>query len=116
MHVAEKCNGTIEGRMVHDGKPMRDWLTKEDASGPTVGLDSSMFTSVMDTEERRDVVMADVPTTFTQTELDRSKGQEKTTMKIAGVLVNSSVEECPLECGLHAVCKNGKKVSCVEAL
>ena len=59
---------------------------------------------------------ADAPNAFTQTKLDGSKGQEKTTMKIAGVLIDPSVAECPLKCESHAAHENGKKVSCVEVL
>ena len=87
MLVAEKQDGAIKGRMACNRKPTRDWLTKEEVSSPTVGLDSSMFTLVIDAKEQQDVVTADAPNAFVQTKLDQSEGQEKTTMKIAGVLV-----------------------------
>ena len=73
-----------------------------------------MFMPAIDAKEKQDVMMADVPNAFIQTELDRSKGQEKTVTKITGVLVDLPVAECLLECGPHAVCNNGKKVLCVE--
>ena len=60
--------------------------------------------------------MTDAPNAFKQTELDRSGGQEKTMMKIARVLVDSSVAEHLLEHGTCVVCENGKKVLCVEVL
>ena len=52
MHVMEKQDGTIKGRMACNRKPSRDWLTKEDTSGPTVGLDGSMFTLVINAKEQ----------------------------------------------------------------
>ena len=103
-HVAGKQDRTIKGRMVHNGQLTRDWLTKEDTStsSPTVGLDGSMFTLVINAKERCNVMAADALNTFIQMELGRRKGQEKTAMKITGVLVDSPVAECPLECGTHA--------------
>ena len=44
MHVTEKQDPSMKGHMTHNRKPTRDWLTKEDTSSPTVGLDSSFFT------------------------------------------------------------------------
>ena len=73
-----------------------------------------MFTPVIDAKEKHNVMAADIPNAFIQTELDRSKGQEKTVMKITGVLVDPLVAEHPLECGPCAVCENRKKVLCVE--
>ena len=95
--------------MAHNGKPTRDWLTKEDTSSPTVGLDSPFFTLVIDAKEKRDVMTADAPNAFTQTALKRKNGEERTIMKIAGVLVDLSLTESPLEYEPHVVCENGGK-------
>ena len=53
------CGKVIKGRMVHNGKPTRDWLTKEDMSSPMAGLDSSFFTSVVDAKEKHNTVIVD---------------------------------------------------------
>ena len=116
MCISEKCNTLTKGHMACNGKPTRDWLTKEDTSSPTVGLDSSFFTSVIDVKEKQDVMTADVPNAFIQTALKQEDGTEKTIVKIAGVLVGSPLSESPLEYEPHVVCENGCKVLCVEVL
>ena len=35
MLQTEKCSGEIKGRAVFNGKPTRNWLTKEDTTSPT---------------------------------------------------------------------------------
>ena len=83
---------------------------------PTVGLDGSSFVLATDAREKRDMMMAHVPNAFIQTELNCDEGEEKIVMKITGVLVDLLIEESPLKCKPHAVCENGRKVSCVEVL
>ena len=74
MCVTEKRDPLMKGRMACNSKPTRDWLTKEDTSSPTVGLDSLFFASVIDAKEKRDVMMADAPSAFIQTKLKCEKG------------------------------------------
>ena len=64
MHIVEKQDGTIKGRMTHNGKATRDWLTKEDMSSPTVGFDSLMHTSVINAKEKCSAMKADAPNAF----------------------------------------------------
>ena len=71
MHLTEKRDGTMKGGMVHNGKPTREWLNKEESLSPTVGLDSSFLTMVIDAREARDIMMADMPNAFTQTPIDK---------------------------------------------
>jgi hypothetical protein len=56
MFVTEKRDGTIKGRMVYNGKPTRDWLSKEDSSSPTVSLESIFITAALDAKENRDIL------------------------------------------------------------
>ena len=44
MFLTEKKDGTIKGRMVYDGKPTREWLTREDSASPTAALESILLT------------------------------------------------------------------------
>ena len=74
-----------------------------------------MLALAIDAQERCDVMMADALNMFIQMWLDR-KGQEKTVMKITGVLVDLLLAECPIKCGPCVVHENRKKVSCVEVL
>ena len=110
MCISEKHDSLTKGCVVCNGKPTRDWQTKEDTSSPPVGLDSLFFTSVMDTKEKRDVMTADVPNAFIQTALKQEDGTEKTIVKITGVLVDPLSSESPLEYKPHAVCENRHKV------
>jgi hypothetical protein len=41
MLLTEKRDGTIKGRMVYNGKPTREWLSREDSTSPTVSLERS---------------------------------------------------------------------------
>ena len=101
MHLAEKRDGTIKGHMVCHGKPTQEWLNKEESLSPTVGLDSSFLTVMINTREARDIMTADMPNAFTQTPMDKLDTEERIVMKIAGVLVNLLVEDS-LE--THAPC------------
>ena len=106
----------MKGRMVHNGKPMREWLNEEESSSLTVGLDSSFLMMMIDAREARDIMMTDTPNTFTQMPIDKLDTEDQIIMKIAGVLVNPPVEDSP---ETHASCvvhKEGTKVSCVEVL
>ena len=67
MFLTEKRDGTIKGRMVYNGKPTREWLSREDSASPTASLESILITAVIDAHENRDVMTADVPNAFIQT-------------------------------------------------
>ena len=42
-------DGTITGKMVYNGKPTREWLSREDSSSPPTGaLESIILTGVID--------------------------------------------------------------------
>eukprot|EP00980_Cylindrotheca_fusiformis_P030969 scaffold25690_cov333-Cylindrotheca_fusiformis.AAC.1 len=54
MFLTEKRDGTIKGRMVYNGKPTRDWLSREDAASPTASLEGVFLTATIDAHEGRD--------------------------------------------------------------
>ena len=94
--------------MVHNRKPTQEWLHKDESASPTVATDSLFHTMSMDAKENRDVMTADVPNAFTQT--DMPDGDDEITMKITGVSVQMSVEDSPQAHGDHVAHKNEKKV------
>ena len=51
MLLTEKKDKTVKGRMVYNGKPSHEWLTREDAASPTASLESIMITGVIDAKE-----------------------------------------------------------------
>ena len=63
----------IKGRMVYNGKPTREWLSKEDTSSPTATLESIFLTTTIDANEGRDVMTMDIPNACIQTELHQQK-------------------------------------------
>ena len=104
MFLTEKRDKSVKGRMVYNGKPTREWLTREDSASPTAALESIMLTAVIDAHEGRDVMCADIPNAFIQAEMpDISDGKERVTMKITGVLVDMLVQLSPETYGPYVV-------------
>ena len=104
MFLTEKRDKSVKGRMVYNGKPTRDWLTREDSASPTAALEGIMLTAVIDAHEGRDVMCADIPNAFIQAEMpDISDGKERVTMKITGVLVDMLVQLSPEIYGPYVV-------------
>jgi hypothetical protein len=74
MFLKEKRDGKIKGRTVAGGNKQRDFISKEDASSPTVATEAVLLTSIIDALEGRDVAVIDIP--------NRSFKQESKTRKI----------------------------------
>ena len=114
MLLTEKRCGKIKGRMVFDGRKTREWITKEDSASPTATLEGILLTLTIDAKEKRDIMSADVPNAFIQTEMPQ--GKERVMMKITGVLVDMLVQLDPKLYGPHVVYENGRKVIYVQVL
>jgi hypothetical protein len=117
MFLAEKRDKTIKGRMVYNGKPTREWLSREDSTSPTAALESIMLTAIVDAKEDRDVMTADIPNAFIQAELPNlGPDDERVIMKITGVLVELLVNMSPEVYGPYVVMDKHKKVIYVQVL
>jgi hypothetical protein len=118
MFLTEKrVDQSVKGRMVYNGKPMHEWLSREDAASPTVSLESIMLTAIIDAYKGRDVMTADVPNAFIQAEMPPIKeGEDRVIMKITGVLVDLIVEMASKVYGPFVTYENGKKVLYVQVL
>ena len=117
LFLTENRDGTIKGRAVYNGKPTRDWLSKEDANSPTAALESVMLTATIDAHEGRDVMVMDIPNAFIQATMPEPKeGEDRVTMKITGVLVDMMIEIAPETYGQFVVYENGRKVIYVVVL
>jgi hypothetical protein len=104
MFLGEKRCGTVKGRMVYNGKPTREWLSREDSASPTAALESIMLTAVIEAHEERDVITCDIPNAFIQALMPEVKdGNERVMMKITGVLVDMLVELNPELYGPYVV-------------
>ena len=117
MFLSEKRDGTIKGRRVYNGIPIREWLSREESASPTAALESIFLLAVVDAKEGRDVMTCDVPNAFIQMPMPPTpKGQPRVMMKITGVLVDLLVELAPELYGPYVVYERGRKVLYVEVL
>ena len=93
MFLKEKRDGKIKGRTVAGGNKQRDFISKEDASSPTVATESVLLTCIVDAEEGRDVAVVDIPNAFIQTRIEDEK--DMAIIRIRGVLVDMLLEIAP---------------------
>jgi hypothetical protein len=93
MFLKQKRGGKIKGRTVASGNKQRDYISKEDASSPTVATESVLLSCIIDAEEERDVAVVDIPNAFVQTRAENEK--DMAFIKIRGILVNILVEIAP---------------------
>jgi hypothetical protein len=95
MFLKEKRDGKIKGRTVWlaGGNKPRDYISKEDASSPTVAKESILLSCIIDAEEEMDVAVIDIPNAFIQTRMEDKK--DMAIIKIHGVLVDILVEIAP---------------------
>ena len=70
MFLKHKRDDSVKGRGCADGRRQRDIYDKEEATSPTVALESVLLTSVIDAHKGRDVAVVDIPGAFLQTDLD----------------------------------------------
>jgi hypothetical protein len=117
MFLGEKRDRTVKGRMVYNGNPTREWLSREDAASPTAALESIMLTVVIDADEERDVMTCDIPNAFIQAlMLEVKDGDERLMMKFTGVLVIMLVELNPKLYGSYVVYEKNRKVLYVQVM
>jgi hypothetical protein len=117
LFLTEKRDGRVKGRLVYNGKPTREWVSKDDAASPTASLEGILLTSILDVKENRDVMSADIPNAFIQANLpDMQDGDERVVMKITGVLVDLLVEIDVTKYGPYVVFENGVKTIYVGLL
>jgi hypothetical protein len=64
MFLKLKRDGKIKGRTVAGGNKQRDYISKEDASSPTIATESVLLSCIIDAEEHRDVAVVDIPNAF----------------------------------------------------
>ena len=117
MFLTEKRDKSIKGRMVANGKPSREWLTRGDSASPTAALESILLTTTVDAKEGRDIMSADVPNAFIQTPMPPNKpGEARVMLKIKGILVDLLVKLAPEVYGPFVTFENNRKVLYCEVL
>jgi hypothetical protein len=67
MFLKQKRDGKIKGRTMARGNNQREYISKEDASLPTVATESVLLSCIIDAEEEWGVAAVDIPNAFIQT-------------------------------------------------
>ena len=93
LFLKEKRDGTIKERTVAGGNKQRGYISKEDASLPTVASESVLLSCIIDAEEGRDVAVIDIPNAFIQARVEDEKYMA--IIKIRGILVDILVDLAP---------------------
>ena len=93
MFLKKKRDNTIKGRTVAGGNKQRDFISKEDASSPTVATESVLLTCAIDAQEGRDVAIIDIPNAFIQTRAERPEDQ--VLLRLRGLLADFLIEIDP---------------------
>ena len=105
------------GRQVYNGKPTRDWVSKEDEASLAVATEALLLTSmVVHFIENQDIMSADILNAFIQAKLQKKEGDERVIMKITRKLVEWLVKLSPETYQEYVVKEKGKKVLYVEVL
>jgi hypothetical protein len=105
MFLKEKRCGKIKGRGCTDGRPQRDYMTKEDTSSPTVAKEALILSCMIDATKHWDVATCNIPGAFMQ-----SKMKGKVIMKLKGVMADVIRKIDPNQYEKHTVYEQGKPV------
>jgi hypothetical protein len=90
MFLKEKQDGSLKGRTMAGRNKQWDYISKEDASLPTVSTEAILLLCIIDAEEERDVAVIDIPNAFIQTWVEDK--EDIVIIKIHGVLVNILIQ------------------------
>ena len=66
MFLKRKRNGKINGQGCADGRPQREYISKEESSSPTVSIYALFGSCVIDALDERSVITIDIPGAFLQ--------------------------------------------------
>jgi hypothetical protein len=93
MFLKQKRDGKIKGRTMAGGNKQRDYISKDDASSPTIATEYVLLSCIIGAEEERDVAVVDIPNAFVQTHVE--KENYMVFIKIRGILVDILVGIAP---------------------
>ena len=113
--LVEKRDGRVKARWCANGSTQRSYISKEDAASPTALNESILITATIEATEERDIMSADIPNAFVQTDIDRT-GREKIIMKIRGALVDMLLKMDHELYEPYVVYERGDKILYVEVL
>jgi hypothetical protein len=88
-----KQSGEIKGRTVAGGNKQQGYIDEEDATSPTLAMESVILMSLIDAEEERNSATIDVPNAFIQPVVEDKK--KRVIVWIQGMLVDILVKIAP---------------------
>jgi hypothetical protein len=103
--LGEKQDERIKARACANGSTQRKYINKEDSASP-IATESILMTAAIEAEEGRDIISADIPNAFVQTDTEVNS-TEKMMMKIRGPLVDMLTK---LDPELYVIEANNNKV------
>jgi hypothetical protein len=93
MFLKEKRDGSLKGRTMAGGNKQQDYISKEDASLPTIATEAVLLSCIIDAKEGRDVTVIDIPNAFILTRVEDDGVMA--IIKICGVLIDILVQIAP---------------------
>ncbi len=108
--MEETRDGKLKARKVIGGNKQCDYITKEDASSPTVSAEAVMLTCVIDALEGRDVAVVDIPNTIVQMVVEDK--EHLVIVCIRGPLVDILVNTAPHVYGLYTLFNKSGQTCC----
>ena len=87
MFLKQKRDGKIKARGCADGRKQQQHITKEEATSPTVAIESVFLTSCIDAMEGRDIAIVDIPGAFMHADMD-----QLVHMKLEGKLIQNYIK------------------------
>ena len=89
MILSQKKSGVVRGRLAYNGRPTRNWVSREEASSPTASMEGIFLTATVDAHQKRDVMTLDVPNAYLHATVPvPEEGEDRITMKLTGILVD----------------------------
>jgi len=95
--LTEKRDGRIKGRTCANGSTQRAYTERDEAASPMAMTESILITATIDAKQNRDVMTADIPNAFIQTDANEKNHVvgECIIMKIRGPLVDMLLKIAP---------------------
>jgi hypothetical protein len=113
--VKKKCTHQIKVRKVAGGNKQREFISKENASSPTVAMESVLLNFLVYAQENCNIVIVDILNAFIQTVVEDE--EDKAIMRIRGHMMDVLVKVVPKVYGPYvSTNKQGRKQLLVECL
>jgi len=114
MFLFQKKCVRIKARTCANGSTQRQYITKDEATSPTISHEAKIITGVIEAKQKHDIMTADIPYALVQTDIDQSG--KKIIMKIREELVDILVDVSPEIYSNYVVQEKGQSVLYVQML